>query len=302
MFNIANLKSLATRTFGKSTLVLQRHTPEILTAVGIAGVVVAGVMASRATLKLSPILEEKNTYIALARDAAEDPEAIEAGYTESDRNKDIAKVYIRTGLQVIKLYGPAVSLGILSIVSIVSAHGIMRRRNVALVAAYKAVESSFSEYRKRVAEEIGEEGELKIRNNVYTETIIDEDGKERKVELAHLGHSPYAKFFDPMSSQWQKNADYNLMFLKTQESIFNDRLHARGKVFLNDVYAALDIPPTQAGQQVGWESDGDGDCFITFGLSNVYDESTRMFVNGHERAVLLDFNVDGIILDKLPER
>lgn len=299
MLNIANLKPLATLTLSRGAFFIQRHSPEILTTVGIVGVIAAGVMSSRATLKLSPILEEKRILVALAKDALDDPDAIAAGYTKDAQNKEIAKAYIRTGLEVVRIYGPAVTLATLSVVSIVSAHGIMRRRNVALVAAYKTIESAFSEYRKRVVDELGEERETAIRLNFREEIVKDENGEDKSISVPNTGHSPYAKFFDQMSVVWQKNADYNLMFLKTQETIFNQQLQAHGKVFLNDVYKALDIPITQAGQIVGWESDGNGDCFIDFGLSNVYNENTRMFVNGHERAVLLEFNVDGPIIQSI---
>lgn len=296
MLNIASLSPALTRTFGRSLLQVQKYSPEILTAVGIVGVISAGVLASRATLKLSPILEQKRTDVEIITELFED-ESAEVKYPEEVRNKDVAKVYIRTSLEVVKLYGPAITLGALSILSIVSAHGIMRRRNVALVAAYKTIESAFSEYRRRVAEEIGEEKELLISRNVYEEMVQDEEsGKDVPMALAHLGHSPYAKFFDELSGQWRKNADYNLMFVRSQETIFNDLLHSRGHVFLNEVYDAFDIPRTAAGQQVGWVR-GNGDDFIDFGVYDLSNEDKRAFVNGFERSILLDFNVDGVILD-----
>lgn len=295
MLNFANLRPMATRVAGRGLLQVQKYSPEILTTVGIVGVVAAGVMASRATLKLSPILEEKNTLVALANDTLEDEAAIAAGYNEETRRKDVAKVYIQTGLKVVKLYGPAITLGAFSVLSIVSAHGIMRRRNVALAAAYKTVETAFREYRDRVAAEIGDDREKDISRNVYLESVKNEEtGEETQEHLAHLGHSPYAKFFDELSSQWRKNSDYNLMFVRTQEQIFNDLLHARGHVFLNEVYDAFDIPRTQAGQMVGWVR-GNGDSFIDFGVYDLNDENKRAFVNGFERSILLDFNVDGVI-------
>lgn len=295
MFNIANLKPLATRSMGRSLLQVQKYSPEILTAVGIVGIVTAGVMASRATLKLREILDERNADLepikATIADESKD-------YNEEDSRKDVARVYVKTGLKLVKIYGPSITLGAISIVSIVSAHGIMRKRNVALAAAYKTIESAFSEYRKRVAEEIGEEGEFKISRNVYEEAVLDEEtGEEKATPLQHLGHSPYAKFFDELSGMYRKSADQNLWFVKTQEAIFNDLLNTRGHVFLNEVYDAFDIPRTAAGQQVGWVLNRGGDDFIDFGVYDITNEDKRAFVNGYERAILLDFNVDGIILD-----
>lgn len=298
MLNFANFKPMVTRVAGRGLLQAQKYSPEILTTVGIVGVVAAGVMASRATLKLSPILEDKNTLVSLANDALTNEDDFEAGYNPEEHRKDVAKIYIRTGLDIVKLYGPSITLGALSIVSIVSAHGIMRRRNVALIAAYKTIESAFSEYRNRVEEEIGEERELMIHQNVFEETVKDEEGNEETKSLVHLGNSPYAKFFDELSGQWRKNSDYNHMFAVTQEGIFNQLLQTRGHVFLNEVYDAFDIPRTKAGAVVGWVRDSkDGDNFIDFGIYDPENEDKRAFVNGYERAILLDFNVDGVIYD-----
>lgn len=299
MFNIANLKPIA----GRGLLLVQKHSPEILTAVGVASVVTAGVIASRATLKLPAMVDNKNHMIeaAKAKNAAkilENPESV----TEKEYNKDIAEVYVRSGLDVTKLYAPAVTLGIGGVICILGAHGIMRRRNVAIMAAYKVVQESFDEYRKRVAEQIGEDGERDIRLNRFEETVVNEEtGEEEKTNLVHTGHSPYAKFFDEFSSQWQKDSNYNLMFLTQAQTQLNMDLHRRGHVFLSEVYDALDIPRTPESTQVGWLANDlmGGDQEIDFGLYNIYDEKKRLFVNGHERAVLLDFNVDGVIWDKI---
>lgn len=298
MFKFEAINSAVSRSVGRATLNVQKYSPEILTTVGIAGVVTAGVMASRATLKLSPILEQKNTHLEAIKELRNDPAHTE-DYPEAVANQDTAKVYIRTGLDIVKLYGPALTLGALSIVSIVSAHGIMRKRNVALVAAYKTLETAFTEYRERVAEEIGEEEELDIyRGREHHEIKDEETGEKKKVTTEDLGFSPYAKVFDETSPNWQRNADYNLMFLRSQQTMFNERLHARGHVFLNEVYDALGIPETAAGQLVGWIR-GNGDDFVDFGIYDVNDPTKGAFVNGYEKSIWLDFNVDGVVYDKI---
>jgi hypothetical protein len=91
------------------------------------------------------------------------------------------------------------------------------------------------------------------------------------------------------------------MFLKTQQAYLNDILRIRGHVFLNEVYDALGLERTQAGALVGWISNNvDGDCYIDFGLFDGERPRVRDFVNGNERSILLDFNVDGVIYDLLP--
>ena len=116
------------------------------------------------------------------------------------------------------------------------------------------------------------------------------------------GYSDYAKFFDEGCREWDKDPEYNLTFLKCQENYANDLLKSKGHLFLNEVYDMLGIPRTKAGQIVGWIYDEEnpiGDNYVDFGIYDVYKEANRNFVNGYERNILLDFNVDGDILSKI---
>lgn len=294
MFKLENLTSAVSRSVGRTGLQLQKYSPEILTGVGVVGIVTAGVMASRATLKLTPILEEKNGHLEAIKELRKEDRE---DYPEDAANKDTAKVYVRAGLDIFKLYGPALSLGALSIVSIVSAQGILKKRNIALAAAYKTLETAFTEYRERVVEELGEDQELAIFRQRTEEEVEDEEtGEKKKVVREYPGYSPYAKVFGELSEQWSNNPEYNRAFLTAQQTYFNERLHTLGHVFLNEVYDALDIPRTAAGQFVGWVK-GNGDDFIDFGMYNIADPNKEAFLNGYEAGVLLDFNVDGSIYE-----
>ena len=111
--------------------------------------------------------------------------------------------------------------------------------------------------------------------------------------------SVYARFFDEYSPQWTAYPEQNLVFLKHTESMMNDMLLAKKHVFLNEVYDALGIERTSAGAVVGWVLNGDGDNFISFGMYDFDSERGRAFINGNEHSILLDFNVDGVIFDKI---
>ena len=129
---------------------------------------------------------------------------------------------------------------------------------------------------------------------VKTEVLIDEGEKK-----SENGISQYARFFDEGCIGWTKNAEYNKMYLLQQQSYANDMQRARGHLFLNDVYDLLGMPRSKAGQVVGWiydEANPMGDNFVDFGLQL---ERNANFINGYERCVLLDFNVDGNILDRI---
>ena len=285
---------------------LRKHSPEILAVVGVIGVVTSTVLACKATTKANDILTNAKKDIETIHTCQEN-EKLEEEYTEADVKKDLTIVYIQTGIKLVKTYAPAVIVGALSISGLLMSNNILRRRNVALAAAYTTVDRSFKSYRKRVVDRFGKEVDHELRHDIKAKTIektiIDEKGKEKKVEetVQVVGDinpdSDYSRFFDSACSPWEKDPELNLMFLRAEQNLANDRLRSRGYLFLNEVYDRLDIAPTKAGQEVGWIYDIEnplGDNFVDFGI---YD-ARREFINGYEPTVLLNFNVDGSILNR----
>ncbi len=296
-------------SINKIGFALKKHSPEILVAAGIAGTVASAVMACKATLKVNDILAEAKDQLNKIHDCT-GIESFTQEYTDKDARKDTALVYVQTSVKLIKLYVPSVTLGVLSLGSILTSNNILRKRHAALAAAYAAVDNSFKKYRKRVAEHFGDDAEHQIRYGVKSvdvvDTVVDENGKEEKivknVETVDYtdpnDYSPYARFFDEASEYWEKDSEYNLMFLHAQQNFANDKLRANGRLFLNEVYEMLGIPKTKAGQVVGWVYDKDnpiGDNYVDFGIYDIRRPAVHGFVNGYEPSILLDFNVDGNI-------
>lgn len=289
---------------------MKKHSPEILLVTGIVGTVASAVIACKATTKLSGILEETKDTISKIHECEADEETYPT-YTEEDAKNDVRIVYTQTAVKIARLYLPAVSLGTMSIVIILSSHNILRKRNVALAAAYATIDKSFKDYRERVVERFGKEVDKELKYNIKSkqieETVVDENGNEKTITktinaVGIDGYSDYARFFDEASPYWEKNAEYNLTFLRAQQAYANDLLRANGRLFLNDVYKMLGIPETKAGQVVGWVYDTKnpvGDNFVDFGIYDYTKEATRDFVNGYERVILLDFNVDGNIWETM---
>ena len=306
------IMSTVNGTINKIGFKFKKHSPEILVVTGIVGVVASTIMACKATTKASEIMKETKQNLDMIHDCAADEGLRESGkYTEEDKRRDLVVQYTHTGLKLAKVYAPAVILGALSITSILASNNILRKRNVALAAAYATLDQTFKDYRNRVIDRFGEavDRELKygIRKEKIEKTVIDEEtGKEKKVKETvevtdYDGRSQYAKFFDESSRYWEKNAELNLVFLRAQQNWANDKLRAQGYLFLNDVYDSLDIERTQAGQCVGWIYDPEnpkhkGNNYIDFGIYDIHKKENRKFVNGLERSILLDFNVDGDIL------
>ena len=299
----------ASRTFCKAGLKLKKHSPEILVVGGVVGLVASGVMACKATTKLSAILDDSKEQIELFDKVAANPEMVNEEYTVEDAEKDKKIVKVQTAVKVAKLYAPAVAIGVVSIGAIFASNNIMRKRNVALGAAYATVDQAFKDYRNRVVDRFGEELDKELRYNLKTkevkETVEDENGKKKTVKknIKYMDSpmpSEFAVIYDDGCAGWTKDPEDNKFFLIQQQRYANERLKRRGYLSLNEVYELLGFPSTKAGQVVGWlydckDPNYKGDNFVDFGLYNVDYEPNRDFVNGYERNIILDFNVAPII-------
>lgn len=289
----------------KAVMKLKKHSPEILVVAGIAGTVVSAVLACKATTKVAEILDETKGTLDTIHDGMETGAINGQEYTTEDGKKDTVVVYAQTGMKLAKLYGPAIILGTLSITSILASNNILRKRNVALGAAYAAIDKSFKEYRGRVIERFGEQVDTELKYGIkakkFEEIEVDpETGKEKKVKKTVMVADPnlqsdYAVYFDSKSLNYETNPDYNRMFLKAQQAFANDKLQTRGHLFLNEVLDDLDLPRTPAGQIVGWTKDGP-DGYVNFRIVEVERETED---GRHEPTLLLDFNVEGNIWEKM---
>lgn len=331
--NKLEIMNSITRSFNKVGFKLKKHSPEILLVAGVAGTVTSAVMACKATVKANDILEEtkEDLHGLHLVSAAAGIKEIEDDYTEEDKQKidilskkdsvknytindlkkDTSIIYGQTAIKFIKLYGPSIALGALSITSILASHNILRKRNIALAAAYATIDNGFKEYRSRVVERFGKDLDRELKYNIKAkeieETVTNEDGTEttvkNNVETADINeYSDYARFFDETCAGWTRDAEYNLMYLKQQQNYANDKLKAKGHLFLNEVYDMLGMQRSKAGQIVGWvydEKNPIGDNYVDFGIYDIRNREKRAFVNGIEKSILLDFNVDGNIYDLL---
>jgi len=318
---LKQLTTTATRAFHKAGFQLKKHSPEILVVAGIVGTVASAVMACKATTKVNFVLEETKHQVDVIHTGIEKGEVkgyLENGevgmvpYNAEDGKKDLAYVYGHTGLKLAKLYGPSILLGAVSITGILVGHNILHKRNLALAAAYTAVDTGFKDYRGRVVDRFGEQLDKELLYNIKAkeveETVVDEKGKEKTVKktvevidpTAALGM--YTVCFDETCNGWQRDAEANKFFLLRQQDYANEKLKSKGYMFLNDVLDMIGAKRTQAGQVVGWiydENNPIGDNYIDFGIFNIHCEANRNFVNGLEKSIWLNFNVDGDILHNL---
>ena len=301
-----------TSFYHKTCFKLKKASPEILVIAGVAGTLGAVVMACKATKKVDKVIQDAKNDVEKIHKTEKSVNDIKI-YSHEDAKKDLTIVYVQTAWKLVKLYGPAALIWTASAGSIFASSRIMKERNAALAAAYAVLDKGFRDYQSRVTERYGEEIEKEIRNNIkakeFETSTTDENGKEKKGKETlkavddKTKISPFARIFDENNDNWQKNSDFNLMFLRSQQEWANQKLRSYGHLFLNEIYDELGFDRTKEGNCVGWVYDADGnehgDNYVDFGLYDLCNQKANDFVNGFERSVILNFNVDGPILDLL---
>lgn len=285
---------------------LRKNAPEIMVGAGVVGVLAAGVLACRATIKAMPVIDEHKKKVQAVREYED--------LDEKARDRSIAKVYFQTGTELAKLYAPPILIGTAAIASFLGSHKIMKDRNIATAAYAAALGKTLTGYRKKMAEKLGEDKEKEIWMEQKKDEAISVKEEEKKLSSEgekkrnHKlnGYSYYARIFDCGNPGWEDNPEFTSYYLRAAQKSLNDQLESRGYLFLNEAYKQLGYQPTQEGQRVGWLYDPLNHPKIDFGLFNlnVSKEEIRAksdFLDGVEQNIVLDFNVDGVIVNKLPK-
>ena len=207
-----------TRAINKVGFQLKKHSPEILAVTGTIGIGVTAVLTYKATRKVDKVIDKHKTAMTKIHEAMETG-VTEAGeeYTVEDSKKDTVITYTQTGLELAKLYGPAIAVGLASATAVLGSHRILRGRYLAVAAAYATEHKNFKEYRERMVDRFGSELDHELRYNIKTkeveETVVDESGKETKVTKTVNVVDPStidgdsAFFFDEYCKGWTKDAE-----------------------------------------------------------------------------------------------
>lgn len=289
------------RKIAEQGFLASENAPKVLFVGGVVGMVGSTVLACRATLKLSDTLQKTREELDEVRDIPD--EEYEAN--GESRKKDIAVITLKGYGDVARLYAPSVLLGGASIFALTKSHNLLQERNLALTAAYAAVDGAFTRYRERVVDRYGEEVDREMMYETERVDIVDEEtGEIVSTEvITDAPGSRYARWYDSESSNnWSRDPEINRLFLRSVQQHMNDRLHSRGHVWLNEVFSELGMKHTNAGAIVGWRYKKDsGDDFIDFGCWEGMRDGFDDCFNGRDGAILLDFNVDGPIYGKIKE-
>lgn len=304
--------STFTRLLAKGAAVASKHAPTGMLVGGIAAMAAAVFVACEATTTASYITEEFEQEMQKIEDAKELASQNKAVYTPENERKDLAIVYSKTCVKFFKHYWKAISLFAVGAALVVGGHGILSKRNVALIAAYSGLDKTFKDYRSNIVSKYGEDIDYGALHGFETETVgmVDEDGVVTEVESKPINpdkKSFYSILWDDMySTEWTPNPSTNKLILEAKEKYWTDVLRTRGYVHLDEVYRDLGVwgrigdDLMKAATAVGWVY-GCGDDYVSFGIRDniVHNTAKADFQNGLEPSILLDFNIDGIIHDLL---
>lgn len=308
---LSSIKATAIKAGNRGLLKVKKYGPEIGLTVGLIGYGVTAVLIAveSMSVKAKEVQEERNDIkeaINSSIEALEKGEMTEDTYSKRDAAIDTIKMNAKTAVGYARVYAPAILVGALSTTSILVSFNVMKKRYLGAVAAYNAVAAAFELYRQRVREEQGDLMDRHFRYGTEIDKVsvteIDENGKKTKKQVTvenidtSKGPSIYAKVFDSSNPNWMDNPGLTLAFLRAQLAVANNMLTARGHLFLNEVYDMLGLERTPEGAVAGWLSNGE-DGFVDFGISDLQNENVRQFIDGEENALLLEFNVDGLIYD-----
>jgi hypothetical protein len=207
---------------------LSKHSPEILTGIGVTGVITTVVLSVKATPKALRLIEEE----------------------KQKKNTDELQV-----LDVIKVawkpYIPAAITGVSSIACIIGATSVNASRNAALAAAYKLSETALVEYREKVIETIGEKKERVIRDKVDEEHIKKNPIVQNDVIITGGGKT---LFLDSSSG---RAFESDIEKIRRIENELNKRMLQEmfGEVSLNELYDEIGLPRIDIGDRIGWNAE-----------------------------------------------
>lgn len=209
----------------KAIKTLKSNSPEILTALGVSGVVTTSYLTAKATFEAAEVLRGTDV--------------------PADRKERI-KTQVK---HVWRLYVPAAASGVVTIGCVIGASRANGRRTTAAVTAYSLTERAFSEYREKVVEQIGKGKEQKIRNEIAQDRITKKPPGSKEVIIAGSGHVLCCELFT------------HRYFKSDMEALRKAQNDINAKI-VNDIYVALDefydligIPHTSVSDKIGWNSD-----------------------------------------------
>lgn len=286
-------------------LQLKKAAPDIMFAAGIALSAVSVIEFCKKSDKGLPVAKQFKENVQELSEEHSD-----GAYNDKTYCTLVAEEAVKAGKELGKIYWKPAVMWVASTALVAGSHYILKDRNATLTIIASGLGAELKTLHQRIIERYGEDVDKELKfgtetKEIETRSIDEETGEEvvnkSVVPVNNGGFSLFARYYDEACIGWRNNAELNKSFLLAREAEANRRLDKQGYLFLNDVYEMLGMKKTRAGQKVGWKKNSRfGDGYVSFGIFNTR-QGNRDFVNGYQPIVLLDFNVDGEIIDAMPD-
>lgn len=228
---------------------VKKHSPEILTGLGVVGVITGTVLACKETKNVDPIIDEHKEILEQIHSDTDE------NYSEKEKRKDITRTYARTGIKLIKLYSPSIIVIGGSLGCMIQSNRILNRRNIGLISAYTGLSKMFDEYRQNIVQKFGEEADIEARYSVKARKKKKGETEQIYEASEKTSDDDHSVFFDASSTHWDKSPNVNLMTLHSVEVNMNRKLKTNKDhvIALNEILNALDLPNKPYGRVLGYK-------------------------------------------------
>lgn len=321
-----SVKDKVISVVAKGTSLFNKIPPHALVVGGVVGLVGAGVVACVVTPKFMARKEDYEDTVGLFKEARDelgengvqqinhvDPNSGEnfiIDYTRKDWTAAINKEHLGVVTGTIRIYAPALLLGSVSIAAILGGHHILRKRNAALVGAYKTLDTIYNRYRANVRNEYGEDVDQRmtmIRTVTEKEVTYETKSGKTKTKMEEeisfeFDDSGYSRVFGPNNPNWDGSSPHaNMLFLNQTENFLRNKLYLDGVLFLNDVYRQLGFSRTAAGQAVGWTVDNEDMSDFSLGMMVPARTGGVAFPmsDNMQEGVWLNIEPEGVVVESL---
>ena len=253
-----DLKLKTSQALGKVGHSIDKHSPEILMAVGVASFIGAIATAVTSTLKCEELVNdhserlEKVKSVEVGTELKDEKTGEVIVYTQKQKNKVVTLQYGRTVLKFAKLYSPTILLTVLGTTCVLSSFGILKKRNAALAFSLNAVRTAFDEYRGRVVRDLGSASDEHFLYDTVEEVVeketVDENGKKHKTKEKNMiptHKGMYDMWVDEIEN-YTKNSGQMYLSIRSHLLMANILLRSRGKLYFNRAMEEFGLPDTDA--------------------------------------------------------
>ena len=214
--------------FKNVKMVLSNHSPEIVTGLGIAGMITTTILAVSATPKALDLIAEA------------EEKKINEGHTKPLTKLEMIKA-------AWKSYIPAAVTCVTSAACLIGAGTVHSKRNAALATAYNLSTTALAEYKQKVIETVGKKKEQTIRDKVAEERIQKEPANPSTIIVSGNGNT---RCFDTITKR------RFISDIETIKRIVNElnrkMINGEDYISLNEFYYELGLDGVSIGDELGW--------------------------------------------------